>query len=208
MHSSFPGVLKHGSALPTRPPCVFIYSTFAYAAAAGPDLWAWSGRGHPCALLPVSPLIWVRVKDLAWAEGRMEGSGGADGVTECLGTCHFMSALASTSGLLSLWPPAKYDWLTGLDHRAGKATFNLPPYTQLWSSWCPSLLPALASHQRAHSLQRLLRKHAQSKNTHIIYFSFRPSIPGSATTLDLVMSSGYDFIFLCYHLKNITFLFF
>lgn len=44
--------------------------------------------------------------------GQWEGGGGhkggADGVTECLGTCHFVSALASTSGLLSLWPQAKY----------------------------------------------------------------------------------------------------
>lgn len=44
--------------------------------------------------------------------GQWEGGGGhkggADGVTECLGTCHFVSALASTSGLLSLWPRAKY----------------------------------------------------------------------------------------------------
>lgn len=44
--------------------------------------------------------------------GQWEGGGGcrggADGVTECLGTCHFVSALASTSGPLSLWPQAKY----------------------------------------------------------------------------------------------------
>lgn len=43
--------------------------------------------------------------------GQWEGGGGrrggADGVTECLGTCHFVSALASTSGPLSLWPQAK-----------------------------------------------------------------------------------------------------
>lgn len=57
-----------------------------------------------------------RVRALAWANERMQGEnagggrgkGGADGVTECLGTCHFVSALASTSGLHSLSPQAKY----------------------------------------------------------------------------------------------------
>lgn len=40
--------------------------------------------------------------------GGGRGKAGADGVTECLGTCHFVSALASTSGPHSLSPQAKY----------------------------------------------------------------------------------------------------
>lgn len=79
------------------------------------------GQGNPCALLLVSPLIQAGSKTRpepmrGWREaGRGEaaaaggGRGGAYGVTECLGTCHFVSVLASTSGLLSLWPQAKYD---------------------------------------------------------------------------------------------------
>lgn len=61
------------------------------------------------------------------------GKGGADGVTECLGTCHFVSVLASTSGLHSLSPQAKHAQLVGLDRRVGAATFTLSPYSQ-WRS--------------------------------------------------------------------------
>lgn len=43
--------------------------------------------------------------------------GGADGVTECLGTCHIVSALASTSGRHSLSPQAQRAQLAGLDRR-------------------------------------------------------------------------------------------
>lgn len=35
---SFPGVYKRGSTVPTRASYVFIYSTFTYVPAAGPDL--------------------------------------------------------------------------------------------------------------------------------------------------------------------------
>lgn len=115
---SFPGVHKRGSAVPTRASYACIYSTFPSVGAAGPGLWAWPDWAKPCALLLVSPPDPGRVKVLAWANERMQqggnavelgaggGKGGADGVTECLGTCHFVSALASTSGLHSLPPPA------------------------------------------------------------------------------------------------------
>lgn len=86
---------------PTRAPCVFIYSAFTYAAAAGPHLSP-VRPSSPCALLLVSPLIWAGSKTRAWANERTAAGGGAGGVTECLGTCHFASALASTSDLLSL----------------------------------------------------------------------------------------------------------
>lgn len=65
--------------------------------------------GQPMCLTAGEPSDLGRVKDSTWANERMECSGGADGVTECLGTCHFVSVLVSTSGLLSLWPQAKYN---------------------------------------------------------------------------------------------------
>lgn len=63
---------------------------------------------QPMCLAAGEPSDPGRVKDLARANESMKGEGGGwdrggvDGVTECLGTCHFVSALACTSGLLSL----------------------------------------------------------------------------------------------------------
>lgn len=77
--------------------------------------------GQPMCLAAGEPSDPGRVKVLARANERMRagvggnaaggggrGKGGANGVTECLGTCHFVSALASTSGLYSLSPQAKF----------------------------------------------------------------------------------------------------
>lgn len=85
----------------------------------------WSGQGQSLGL--------SQWEDAVGNAGGGRGKGGADGVTECLGTCHFVSALASTSGLHSLSPQAKHAQLVGLDHRVRTATFTLPPYSQ-WHS--------------------------------------------------------------------------
>lgn len=63
-----------------------------------------SKAGATMCLTAGEPSDLARVTDSAWANEWMEEGvrGGADGVTECLGTCHFVSVLASTSGLLSL----------------------------------------------------------------------------------------------------------
>ncbi len=92
---SFPGVLRRGSAFPTRAPCVFIYSAFTYEAALGPDLRAWWGRGKPCALLLVSPL------NEAGSKTRPEPMGGWGG-----GWCHWMPGNLSLCVSVSvyIWP--------------------------------------------------------------------------------------------------------
>lgn len=66
----------------------------------------WSGQGQSLGLSQWEDAAGRGGDAVELGAGR--GKGGADGVTECLGTCHFVSALASTSGLHSLSPPAKY----------------------------------------------------------------------------------------------------
>lgn len=112
-----------------------------------------------------------RVKDSAKAKERMErgGRGGAEGVTECLGTCHYASALASASGLLSLWPGAKYDSLTGLDHRVGKSSFLSPtlhaaPLTCHQARHCVKPSLHIRHSQTQHSLNRCLGNVHWTKN--------------------------------------------
>lgn len=75
---SFPGVHKRGSAVPTRASYAFMYSTFTYVGAVGPDPCAGRDWANPCALLLVSPLI--RAGSKSWPEP-MRGCGVGGG--EC-----------------------------------------------------------------------------------------------------------------------------
>lgn len=90
---------------------------------------AWPGQ--PVCLAAGEPSDRGRVRDSAWA---WQGGGGVGRSQWCHRMPGNLSLCVSvTSALLSLWPPAKYSWLTGLDCRAGRATFTLSPNTQCLS---------------------------------------------------------------------------
>lgn len=97
---------------------------------------------------------------LVWAS---EGPGvvgeSCGGVTECLGTCHFVSVFESTSGLLWLWPQAKCIELTGLDYGAGNANLTVPPYPRCAFPlpWCRSLHWVISSDLRPHRFNTQLK---------------------------------------------------
>lgn len=104
--------------------CIHLFHIYI-CACSGAAMWSVSlaRLGQPMCLAAGEPSDPGRVTVLARANERMQGGwgggggmqwegggrgkGGADGVTECLGTCHSVSALASTSGLRSLSPQAK-----------------------------------------------------------------------------------------------------